>query len=389
MAAELLIRLAGADPHRFDTIEHERSRYASLGAAMLVPPLIGGASIFVAARYLGNGVLPALAFALLWGVVILAVDRVLVVTTLRRVPGERIRLANILAILFRFLLAALVGLAIGLFAKLALSADTAKQELADEVRTKVAPLEAPLVADLARVDASIRSSLAQSDAQLSEARGHLTAAIAARTAEAQGVGGSLRYGDQGPGYRAADAEVRERQAQIRELEAQRNQQQTALRNERTRVERQIERVRTEVDTNSSRDLFAQIHALYRLLVRHPYLWWFTGFFAAFLLLLELIPVIAKSIIVRDSAYAFRERMKSWAEEERLRVELEALREAHVRRVTLRTEFITGEAEADVVDQWETLASRSSSARLARPAFSFRPAPPENATRALEATNPGA
>jgi hypothetical protein len=379
MITNLLIRLAGADPNHFDGIEHERTRYAALGAAMLVPPILGGAAVYAASRHLGNTAGTSIALALTWATVILTIDRILVITNLRRVPGEGFRFSTLFAVCFRVALAALVGFAISFFGKLALSADSAKQEIAEETRRQSDVIEKPLLQRLSQIDGMISLESSAFETDLAEEQRTLGAAIAARTAEAQGTGGSRRYGDQGPGYRAAEAEVIQRQAQVNMLTLQHQERRAALLTERRGVEAQIDRVRRDVNASAAHDIFAEIRALQHVLTRQPYLWWFTAFLAACLLLLELVPIVAKSIIVNDSAYALRDRMRSWTEEERVRVEIEAIGEAHARRVELRTEFIIEEAEWESYRLHEKLAKRQGNRASTGGGFSFRPEPPDNAT----------
>lgn len=265
MLGELFIRAAGADPNRFDGIEHEQTRYAALGAALLVPPLLGGIAIHSTARYLGNPIAVSVTFALIWAIVIFTIDRVLVVTTLRRVPGEPLRLAHFLAIIFRVLLAGFVGFGIGFCGKLALSAKSAKQEIAEDMRRRTLQEEAPLREELRRIDGLIATINQNSDAEIAQARERLSDAVSVRTLEAQGVGGSRRYGDQGPGYRAADAEVRARQTAIANLEAARAQKLQPLLAERAAAQARIQQLGRDIAAADATDILAQVRALERVL----------------------------------------------------------------------------------------------------------------------------
>src|SRR5437763_1526887 len=108
MINRFLIRLAGANPDGFEGIEHELVRYERLGAALLVPPILALCFVYLSARNLGAGIITAAVVAVAWGMIIITVDRVLVVTMLRRLPNERFRFSSLATFAFRIGLAGLV-----------------------------------------------------------------------------------------------------------------------------------------------------------------------------------------------------------------------------------------------------------------------------------------
>jgi hypothetical protein len=354
MISRLLIRLAGANPDGFQGIENERVRYERLGAALLVPPILALCFVYLSARNLGAGVALAAVIAVVWAVIIITIDRVLVVTMLRRLPGEQFRFSSIVTLAFRLGLAALVGFGIAFAAKLALFDDTIRQELAAEIRQTTGSAQKPLVAELREVDADIAAARGVAQDEVADARRQLDAAVAVRTAEVQGTGGSRRYGDNGPGFRAAQAAVAHQEESLGAIVAANDARMATLRERRLQAESAIQALRGEIRAKSSADLLARVHALNRILEREPFLWWWAVFIAACMLMLEIVPVAAKWMIVQDSAYALRERRKSADEEETQCVEHEATRAAHEARVAMRKEFIVEKSEWETYDDRERI-----------------------------------
>ncbi len=354
MIERFLIHLAGASPDAFEGIEHERVRYERLGAALLVPPLLALCFVYLSARNLGAGISMAVAIAVAWAIIIITIDRVLVVTMLRRLPDEKVRFSSLAAFAFRIGLAALVGFGIGFAAKLALFDGTIRQELAAETRQVTAGAERPQQAELAEVDGAIATAQRAAQNEIAQTRQRLDAAVNARTAEAQGAAGSLRYGDTGPGYRAANAEVLHQQQNLAAVIAANDARLGTLAERRRQTMLALESLRREIREKSSSDLLARVRALNALLSREPFLWWWAAFIAACMLFLEIVPLAAKWMIIQDSAYALRERRRSADEEETQRIEYAATAAAHDARIAIRTEFLVEKSEWQTYDERERL-----------------------------------
>src|SRR5882757_7401563 len=110
----MMIWLSGADPEILRECTHlrnsERIRFAAQGALTLVPAMLGSVAMAYAISTVARRPLVYVGCGLLWGVVVLLVDRYLVATIHKSaVPGRGLRAVPLLA---RLGFAILIGIAV-------------------------------------------------------------------------------------------------------------------------------------------------------------------------------------------------------------------------------------------------------------------------------------
>jgi hypothetical protein len=333
---DLLVRLAGADPTRFHGIEDDLDRWARLGALMLIPAFVGAVAVYSCSFWLGNSMPAALIKAAGYFGVLLLIEMMLVSTISRLLPHEPWH-SQILPIVYRFSLALLVGIAVGAAGLLALVSGSVKERLEETTRERVLVATKPMQARLDALDQAIVGARHEEGESIAMGRSRLNEAVTRRTAEVQGIGGSLRYGHGGPGDRAAQAEVNHLRSELDALVAASRERIQDLVVRRTAIVREIANVRQEIEQHAAHDVLAYIRAFIAIMRGDRTLWPIGLFIMLLTIAIEISPLGGKYVVVRNSVYALRQRMLRFEEEEEHRVRYEALQRVHDRRVELLAE----------------------------------------------------
>ncbi len=345
LGRQFLSALAGGIGSHNQTDDNDSSHDAyaernlsSLGAVLLIPAVIAVFGGFVFARYLGASWWLAAPFALLWGLIILAIDRHLVLTTpvpLPRVTEESGRgwsrpLRTLGHVGIRLLLALFLGTLNGHLVGLRLFDDVISEELHDQLSAARAQVDSSFDQQHSDINTGIttleqqletdRQRLAQLDAT--------AAAEIAGSTDLPGTTGIRGAGEVYQRYEVALDNARQQVAQRRqELESRR----AEIAPQVFSLDERQQAALAEVDLTFGTGVAARSSALVDLSRRESHIGLLFGFLLLMLVTIEVLPVVLKlltPVTAADQHFA----LASWERQQDIAVHKEAVLSTHDLRI---------------------------------------------------------
>src|SRR5688572_27168143 len=285
---------AGVVPEVLRMYPTERAKYEGIGGAVLTTGVLAFFSGFYAIyTTLAGGsyaILTSIAFGLLWGLAIFNLDR-FIVSSLRKPTDPNVRWRQRLRetwlpALPRIGLAVLIGITISKPLELRLFQNAIAGQAA--INQELAVTEK-------REGLTQSSALGVLEAELTKAREEVAAAEARAQAledefhqEADGTGGSRRYGYSEVARVKQEAAVQARQ-QVTPLQERLQQ----VQSERDRVEGQINQDVGAFRASLADDFLTRMRALSDLTARSTAVWWISTFVLLLIIGVEITPVVVK------------------------------------------------------------------------------------------------
>jgi len=335
MESRFLATLAGATRSDDSYIERNLS---SLGAILLVPAIIAVFGGFVFARYLGAAWWLAAPLAGLWGLIILAIDRHLVLTTPVPLPAvddeskqrwsRSLRVAGHVGI--RLLLALFLGTLNGHLVGLRLFDDVISEELHDQLNSARAEVIGRFDQDRAELDAGterLESNLEMERQRLAQ----LDATAAAELAGSTDLPGTTGIRGAGEAYDRYEIALQRAQEQVaqRLLELKARQAETAA--QMSALEDAKRDSLSDVDATFGTGVVARSRALVDLSRQEPHVGWLFGFLLLMLVTIEVLPVVLK-LLTPTTAADQRFALATWERQRDISAHKAAILSTHDLRI---------------------------------------------------------
>lgn len=318
-APDILLYCAGVSREILDKCpESEIRKYRLLGLAVLIPALLGVFSGGYAV-YTTFGSMPAaLAIGLLWGFIILTIDRVLILTyTTKETLAENLSNPGLW---LRLGLAALIAITISKPIEMRLFKDTIDEQITERTNIRIEQERIPYQLRIDSINGELlvaRDQLAEDkeklDRQLQKQRTKVERMQSEFLAEMDGSGGTLQRGI-GPiaaqkrlQLERAEEELWYMEDQVGDRRKQLDEDFAAVSANRKNEIRALERRSTNrgkaIEKAAASDLLARLTALSELGKVKPTVK-YAGLLLTFLFLfVELIPLLTKAFM-RNGAYSF-------------------------------------------------------------------------------------
>jgi len=287
---------AGVVPDTLRRYPSERAKYEGIGGAVLATGVLAFFSGFYAIYSTlasGSYAIPiSMAFGIVWALTIFNLDRY-IVSSLRKptdpaTPWRRRLSETLLPALPRLGLAILIGITISKPLELRLFQSAIATQAAIDRDMEVTAKRAGVIqsSPLGSLDAESKTlseeiARAETCAQVLEDEFHH---------EADGTGGSHRYGYSDVAHLKESAAVQSRQ-QVNELQQRLRQAQT----ERDKVNAQIDRQVQDFRESQRDDFLTRMRALSELSANSSAVWWISSFIVFLLVGVEITPVLVKLV----------------------------------------------------------------------------------------------
>ncbi len=350
MESRFLAELAGATSVESDS--YARRNLSSLGAVLLIPAIVAVFGGFVFADYLGAPWWLATLIALLWGLVILVIDRHLVLTTpvwLPKVEGDADRVwSRPLRVLghvgIRLLLALFLGTLNGHLVGLRLFDDVLSEELHDqlaaariEVNSEFDGQREALLAPIAELERELGSER--------ERLVELDATAAAELAGSTDLPGTTGIRGAGQVYERYERALDEARARVADRSQELNAMRADLDPQSIKLEEDRNAELAEVEATFATGVVARSRALVELSRRNPHVGLLFGFLLAMLVTIEVLPVVLK-LLTPTTAADESNALGSWERQQEAGVRKEAVLSTHDIRLGAAQARIRAEHLAD-------------------------------------------
>lgn len=317
--------MSGADPAILRACHNlgstERIRFASLGALLLIPSLLG----FVSFAYATSTIVPDprvyLGAGAVWALVVLLIDRYLLATLFKsRNAG---RSGRIVTILVRYLFAVVVGVAVAHPFTLLWFGGSIHQSIEDDRRQAVAARLAQAQTQTAALPVAVTpgSSVAELQTQLTARTAKLDCLLALQQSEQAGVqatpdgncGSSSGRGGCGPACRNVDPAIDEERraiAGLRTAIAEATEREIGAgdrrRDEETRIAAAARSDVADIDAAFSHDYLAQVTALAKLEAQDRHVLYVEWFMILVFVFVDVMPITMKLTTPRSEYEEIRD-----------------------------------------------------------------------------------
>jgi hypothetical protein len=269
----------------------ERTRFAGLGALLLVPGILGAVSMTYALSTVSGQPAVFVTGGLLWGCIVVLIDRYLVSTIYKsRVKSAKGRFVAVLA---RLAFSVFVGLAVSHPFVMLWFDDSISQELADDRRAALAAVDGQTAASTAGV------ATGTSAAQLASTTARRECLVQLQTAERVGkqvelpCGFSSPVGRCGPRCQAIGEELERVDADIARLRQQAAAEAASRTAQVEAIEGAASIKKAEITKDFSTDYLARVKALAELERREPEVATVKWFMLLFFVFVDVLPVTMK------------------------------------------------------------------------------------------------
>jgi hypothetical protein len=336
--AGVLLWCAGAvEVELLRDLPTERTRYTSLGLSLFVPAIAGFAGMYSAIYSIHENWLIALAGGCIWSLIVFIIDRALV-ASFRRAPSppgfsflRLVRSASEHLALFvvRGLVALLVGAIISHALVLLIFRPETDERLAREREVRLAEVGTPFETTLN----ALRESDAAELQRLQDARARRDHTAEERNKETAGVGLSGKYG-RGPAREDLNSTLIELDGEIGTLDTAYRAHHAETVKDMDRVSKERERAKTGAAEDQAHGYMARARALSAIAAASPELRQDRQVLFGFFLMLELVPLVVKTLLL-SGPYAKRVALNEWLAEESSRIEYAAVESAREERIGIR------------------------------------------------------
>ncbi|MFT7588174.1 MAG: hypothetical protein ACI959_000381 [Limisphaerales bacterium] len=316
---DLLLYCAGVSREILDKCpESEIRKYRLLGLAVLVPALMGVFSGGYAVYTTFQSVPAALAIGLLWGFVILTIDRVLILTY--RNKGTAAQNLMNSGLWLRLGLAALIAITISKPIEMRLFKDTIDEQITKRTDLRVEEEKKPFTARIDSINGGLLAASAQLtkdqeglDRLLQKQRTKVERMQSTFMAEMDGSGGTMNRGI-GPIAAQKRVQLERSEEELWYLEDQTGKRRTQLQedhnllasarqNEIRALQRRSDNRAEAIQDAAATDLLSRLTALSELAKEKPTVKYAGMLITLLFLFIELIPLLTKAFM-RNGAYAF-------------------------------------------------------------------------------------
>jgi hypothetical protein len=289
---------AGVVPETLEMYPSERAKYEGIGGAVLTTGVLaflsGSYAVYTTLASGPYALLTSAGFGILWAIAIFNLDRY-IVASLRKPtePGTRWRrrfTQTWLPAIPRLGLAALIGITLSRPIELRLF-HNAIQSQAEINRDQAVAAKRASLTDSSRLN-QVNAELSAISAQIANAENRTKTLEDDFRKEADGTGGSLRYG-YSEVARVKEAAAQQSRRELADLRASVQGQVDRLQSEKNNTTAQIN---AEVDAfraGLGSDFLTRMRALADLSANSPAVWWISTFVMLLIIAVEITPVLVK------------------------------------------------------------------------------------------------